>query len=386
MSTSESRREDQKRPPEDGGDAGSKSIIVACPDCRARLQVNPRAKQTVGKCPRCDCGIDFAEAIRHGGPAYIVGEPLPGQEVGGYRIDKLLGRGGMGAVFQAAHPFSGQKIAVKVLRQSYSDEPTFRARFQREIEALKALDHPHIVEILGSGEADGVHYFTMTLVNGISLRDVMKQQRLNLKERLQIIEEVCSALQHAHDSGVVHRDLKPQNVLIDEARHAQVVDFGIARLTRGNVLSLTRTGQIIGTSRYMAPEQQRDAKHVDCRADVYSIGVMAYELLTGQLPVGSFAPLSQLNPGLPPEVDPVIERALEVQPEDRYAGPGSFWQEFGDALKGRPRSVRRRLRLAAAVAAAAVVAALLWLWATSVHSGDPERPGPDRPAPLGNKR
>jgi serine/threonine-protein kinase len=303
--------------------------------------------------------MDFSEAISRGGPAYIVGEPRPGQVMGEYRIEKLIGRGGMGAVFLAAHPFSGQKIALKVLRKTYSDVPKFRGRFEREIEALKTLDHPNIVKILGRGEANGVHYFMMNLVRGVSLRDVMKAGRLNLRERLQVVREVSQALQHAHDHNVIHRDLKPQNVLIDDGLHAQVVDFGIARLTRNNLLTLTRTGQIIGTSRYMAPEQQRDTKRVDGRADVYSIGVMAYELLGGRLPFGSFAPLSRLAPQLPPAVDAVIEKALEARPEDRYAGPGKFWADFERALKGPSAATRRRLTAAGAVVGGVVALALL---------------------------
>jgi len=353
-------------------------LVVKCPDCRARLQINPKARVTIGQCPRCSCEMDFDEAIKHGGPAYIVGEPRPGQTVGEYRIKKILGRGGMGAVFLVSHPFTGRKLALKALRKTYSNVAKFRGRFDREIEVLQTLDHPNIVKIHGHGESDGVHYFLMNRVKGGSLRDVMKQGSLNLQERLQVIREVCDALQHAHDKHVIHRDLKPQNVLIDEARHAHVVDFGIARLTRNNLLNLTRTGQIIGTSRYMAPEQQRDTKHVDARADVYSIGVMTYELFTGKLPIGNFAPLSRLAPELPPAVDRVVEKALEVRPRDRYSRPARFWSDFEKALSGPSASSRRKLHVAAAVAAATVVVALLGMWISSMwrRTG----PAPD-PAP-----
>ena len=211
----------------------------------------------------------------------------------------------------------------------------------------------------------------------------MKQGRLNRRERLQVIREVCLALQHAHDHNVIHRDLKPQNVLIDEGLHARVVDFGIARLARSSVLNLTRTGQIIGTSRYMAPEQQRDAKHVDGRADVFSIGVMAYELFTGRLPIGDFAPLSRLAPDLPSAADPVVEKALEVRPQDRYASPADLWQDLDAALSGEPAGRRRRWILAAALVAVAAALALLGtrVCRASTRPASPEASsaGPDRP-------
>jgi len=342
------------------------AVVVKCPDCRARLRLNPRAKRTVSKCPRCECEMDFTEALQ-GGPVYILGEPRPDQLLGDYKVEKLIGRGGMGSVFQAFDPNTGEKVAIKVLRKTYSDSAKFRARFEREISVLLKLYHPNIVKIINRGEANGVHFFTMDLVNGVTLRDIMKKNELNLKARLQIIGEVCSAVQHAHDRNVIHRDLKPQNIIIDENGHARVLDFGIARLTRDNLLNLTRTGQIIGTSRYMAPEQQRDTKHVDTQADVYSIGILAYQLLTGKLPIGNYTPLSELVPQLPAEIDPVVDKALEVRPQDRYDKPERFWKDFERALAGRSRNAKRTIAVAAAIilALAALVGIVLWIRAAS---------------------
>jgi tRNA A-37 threonylcarbamoyl transferase component Bud32 len=238
----------------------------------------------------------------------------------------VLGQGGMGAVYKARHKGLDRLVAVKILPPEASRHPAFAERFTREARALARLNHPNIVAVYDFGkaaydvgDADGLYYFIMEYVDGVNLRQTLRNGGLSPQDALVIVPQVCDALQFAHDEGIVHRDIKPENILIDRRGRVKIADFGLAKLLGQNDAehSLTQTHQVMGTLRYMAPEQMEGARTVDHRADIYSLGVVFYELLTGELPLGRFAPPSR-KVQVDVRLDEVVLRTLEKEPEQRY--------------------------------------------------------------------
>ncbi|MFY0577371.1 serine/threonine-protein kinase [Cystobacter fuscus] len=240
--------------------------------------------------------------------------------VPGYELLRVLGRGGMGEVWLARQMSLGRRVAVKVLPPRLAKDPEFVQRFDKEATALATLSHPHIVQIIDRGVAGEHYYFVMEYVEGRSLRDVMGE--LSPPEALRVALQVARALECAQEKDIIHRDLKPENILVDGRGHVKVADFGLAGIRRPDSTErLTATSVAMGTLNYMAPEQRRDAKNVDGRADLFSLGVMLYEMLTGEVPVGRFRLPSERVPGLDKRVDAVVERLLETEPEARPRGP-----------------------------------------------------------------
>ncbi|MDY0166023.1 MAG: serine/threonine-protein kinase [Thermoguttaceae bacterium] len=235
-------------------------------------------------------------------------------------ILELLGQGGMAAVYKARQPGLDRLVALKILPREIGADPAFAERFTREARALARLSHPNIVAVYDFGRtAAGLFYFLMEFVDGVNLRQAIRAGSMSPKEALAIVPQICDALQFAHDEGIVHRDIKPENVLLDKRGRVKIADFGLAKLlghAPGGV-SLTGTQQVMGTLRYMAPEQMEGTKAVDHRADIYSLGVVFYELLTGEVPVGRFAPPSK-KVQIDVRLDEVVLRALEEKPEQRY--------------------------------------------------------------------
>jgi serine/threonine protein kinase len=234
-------------------------------------------------------------------------------------ILELLGQGGMGAVYKARQPKLDRLVALKILPRDAGRDPRFAERFLREARALAKLDHPHIVGVHDFGEADGLPYFLMEFVDGVNLRQVMRSGRLPPEQALAIVPQICEALQYAHEEGVIHRDIKPENILLDKKGRVRIADFGLAKLLDRDAadLRLTATHQAMGTPHYMAPEQMEKPLEVDHRADIYSLGVVFYEMLTGELPLGRFAPPSQMVP-VDVRLDEIVLRALEKNPDHRY--------------------------------------------------------------------
>ena len=234
------------------------------------------------------------------------------------QILELVGRGGMGAVYRARQPGLQRQVALKVLPPQATQKPGFAERFTREAQALARLNHPGIIAVHEFGEAGGMAYFVMEFVEGVTLRRLVQQHRLGPREALQIVPQICEALQYAHDEGVVHRDIKPENILIDRKGRVKIADFGIAKLLVDDQVQQPLTqDQVLGTPHYMAPEQIEHPRAVDHRADIYSLGVVFCELLTGELPLGKFAPPSR-KVELDVRLDEVVLRALEKEPEHRY--------------------------------------------------------------------
>jgi serine/threonine protein kinase len=241
----------------------------------------------------------------------------------GFELLRVIGRGGMGEVWLARQQSLKRTVAVKLLPPRLAKDAEFVSRFEKEATALAALSHPNIIQIFDRGVAGEHYYFVMEYVEGRSLREALGLSRLPFQQSLRIIRQVASAIEYAHDQGIIHRDLKPENILLDARGHVKVADFGLAGIRRpGSEQHLTATSVAMGTLNYMSPEQRRDAKNVDRRADLFSLGVMFYELLTGEVPVGRFRLPSERVPELDPRVDAVVERLLENEPEARYAAAG----------------------------------------------------------------
>lgn len=331
------------------GGRSSRSVVAqVCPNCGKLHDVGVYVS---GQQLQCTCGIRFevkrgdvnARTVNGRGEgvaaefAVTVASSKPkedgmfeepeektaapvGPAVPGYELVELLGKGGMGEVWRAKQLSLGRMVALKVLPSRFSKDREFVARFDKEATALAALSHPGIVQIIDRGQAGDHYYFTMELVPGINLREMMNAGRLKVRDALRIGTQIARALDYAHEMKIVHRDLKPENVLVDTRGHVKIADFGLAGM-KGNEkdISLTATAVAMGTVNYMAPEQRRDAKNVDHRADLYSLGVLVYELLTGELPIGRFKVPSLKTPGLDPQVDEAVCQMLETEPEARPA-------------------------------------------------------------------
>jgi tRNA A-37 threonylcarbamoyl transferase component Bud32 len=234
-------------------------------------------------------------------------------------ILELLGQGGMGAVYKARQKKLDRLVAIKILPPEWSSDPAFAERFAREARALARLNHPHVVSVHDFGEAGGQCFLIMEYVDGANLRQILATGRLQPPQALPIVAQVCDALQYAHEQDIVHRDIKPENILVDKRGRVKIADFGLAKLLRRsrNELTLTGSRQVMGTLDYMAPEQRATPQAVDHRADIYSLGVVFYEMLTGELPLGRFAPPSEKAP-VDGRLDEVVFRALEREPDRRY--------------------------------------------------------------------
>ncbi len=259
----------------------------------------------------------------------------------------FVGRGGMGAVYRVRQKNLDRVVALKVFLDR-PDDPEFAARFQREARALARLNHPSIITVHDFGQREEMYYLLMEFVDGLNLRELTQEERLSPEMALQLVPQLCDALQFAHDHGVVHRDIKPENLLLDANGRIKIADFGLAKLAGGNFDgTLTRTQQVMGTFNYMAPEQRERPTEVDHRADIYSLGVVIYELLTGELPIGRFQPPSSKS-AVSAQLDEVVMRALEKEPGRRYQQASDFKTGF--------ESVNQFAEPAAAPAVAAATA------------------------------
>ncbi len=252
-------------------------------------------------------------------------------------ILEFLGCGGMGAVYKARQPGLDRLVALKILAQQAARDASFADRFSREARVLGRLNHPNIVAVYDFGHTDGLYWFIMEYVDGVNLRQLMESGGLQPHEALSLVPQLCEALQFAHDEGVVHRDIKPENILVDRRGRVKVADFGLSKLLREDRHNppLTKSHQVMGTIRYMAPEQMKGSRTVDHRADIYSLGVVFYELLTGEVPFGRFDPPSR-KVQLDVRLDQVVLRALEAEPEHRYQHASEIKTAVESALHGKP--------------------------------------------------
>jgi hypothetical protein len=252
----------------------------------------------------------------------------------------LLGQGGMGTVYKARQLRLDRLVALKILTVGPDTAAAFADRFLREARALARLAHPAIVTIHDFGEAGELYYFVMEHVEGGSLRRLVRPGRLDQAQALNLVSQMCDALQYAHEEGIVHRDVKPENILLDRRGRVKVADFGLARLLGPTPadFTLTRSRMAMGTPHYMAPEQWEEAHTVDHRADIYSLGVVFYEMLTGELPLGRFALPSQKAP-LDTRLDEVVLRALEKDLDRRYQQVADLRADVERVAVGRPAPI-----------------------------------------------
>lgn len=284
------------------------------------------------------------------------------ETIGPYRILSKLGVGGMGTVYEAEQQHPRRTVALKVVTPGL-DAQAMMKRFQREANLLGRLQHDGIAQVFDAGsfatDAGPRPYFAMELVRGKPITDHAERQQLSTSERLALLKQVCDAMQHAHERGVIHRDLKPSNILVTDAGKPKVLDFGIARPSEpqaGDMSIHTRTGQLVGTVAYMSPEQASGRDHVDHRADVYSLGVIAYELLTGKLPFDlknqmlheavrtiqerEVPSLSTVSRGLSTDLDTIVRKALAKEPDRRYQSAAELAEDIDRFLHAKPIAAR----------------------------------------------
>jgi eukaryotic-like serine/threonine-protein kinase len=266
-----------------------------CSRCAAPLP----ADAPEGLCPRCLMALNLSAPTEEYGPG---GTKIDRPKAEAPRAEDLaklfpqfealefLGRGGMGFVYKARQPRLDRWVALKILAPDPENRGRFAERFEQEARALAKLSHPNIVNVFDFGETSGLFYLVMEFVDGLNLRDIIVGQKMKAAEALAIVPAICDALQYAHSQGIVHRDIKPENILLDKQGRVKIADFGIAKIIGAERKeALTGEAQAIGTPHYMAPEQVEKPAEVDHRADIYSLGVVFYEMLTGELPLGRFA-------------------------------------------------------------------------------------------------
>ena len=296
----------------------------SCPKCGAALPL----AATAGLCPRCLMAEAMVPTQADAEPA--AQPPLPPEQIAPHfpqlEILECLGRGGMGVVYKARQKSLSRLVALKLLAPERVRDAKFAERFTREAQALAAMNHPNIVTIYDFGQAGGFYYLLMEFVDGVNLRQLLRTRKLTPEEALAIVPPLCDALQFAHDRGIVHRDIKPENLLLDKAGRVKVADFGIAKML-GTVHASGKAGEptapenatqtAVGTPSYSAPEQKTDPQRVDSRADIYSLGVVFYEMLTGELPGKSIEPPSK-KVRIDVRLDEVVLRALARNPELRF--------------------------------------------------------------------
>ncbi|HJQ81127.1 MAG TPA: protein kinase, partial [Lacipirellulaceae bacterium] len=312
-----------------------------CPQCGAELPSGALG----GLCPKCLLAAGLESRAEAENAAGSGSQAPTTPHSGGFtppdaaslaahfpqlEILELLGHGGMGAVYKARQPKLDRLVALKIIRPESADDPAFAERFNREARMLARLSHPRIVAVYDFGEVSvpevaagsgprTLYFFLMEYVEGTNLRQLLQAGELLPQQALAIVPQICEALQFAHDEGIVHRDIKPENILLDKRGRVKIADFGLAKLAAGSreEFTLTGTHQVMGTPRYMAPEQMEGSHAVDHRADIYSLGVVFYEMLTGEVPMGHFDPPSQ-KVEVDVRLDSVILRTLARQPERRY--------------------------------------------------------------------
>jgi predicted Ser/Thr protein kinase len=381
---------------------------ATCPECGK--PVAPNALQ--GLCPDCMMKVGLGSEIHSRSAAGgATGKPMPfvapsvaelAPMFPQLEILALIGQGGMGAVYRARQKELDRVVALKILPPGIGQDAAFGERFTREARALARLNHPGIVTLYEFGRAEGLFYFLMEYVDGASLRQLLQAGRVAPREALALVPQICDALQYAHDQSIIHRDIKPENILVDRRGRVKVADFGLAKLVgaaaeptaaaSGAPTSplLTAAGVVMGTPHYMAPEQREHPGEADHRVDIYAVGMVFYEMLTGQMPGKPIEPPSH-KVQIDMRLDEVVLRALEREPERRFqhvselktsmetialtpasqAGAKAVGQPAG----GPPR-FSRRLLIPAAVVMLAIVAGVVLAVVSKAPRRERVEPGP----------
>ena len=374
------------------------AIAVQCgnPQCRKVLSCpDEHAGKTV-KCPAC--GTQLLVPGRD--------QPAPqaqaSQTLGEYRIVRKLGEGGMGAVYEAEHTKLKRRVALKVLPQKFVQDSTFLERFHREAQSAAALNHTNIIQLYDIGEDRGHHFFGMELIDGESAQDRLDREgKLSLDWALHIVRGVAEALKYAHERQIIHRDIKPDNIMLTKDGHVKLADLGLAKKVGGDTVGVTQTGAGMGTPYYMAPEQAEDAAHVDHRADIYALGITLLHLLTGKRPYDGDSAYSiiiahvnkplpsgeQLGTALLAGVEALIQKMCAKSPEERYQDHDSLLADLERAQAGQPTlaSTGSQAELPTLVAAAPNTSAAPAAQETQPSPGLRRRRGPREKPKSGAK-
>ncbi|HEX8926683.1 MAG TPA: serine/threonine-protein kinase, partial [Terriglobales bacterium] len=324
-----------------------------------------------------------------------------GSRLGQYELATVIGAGGMGVVYRAHDPRLGRDVAVKVLPESFSQDPARLHRFEQEARATARLNDPNILAIYDIGTQDGAPFIVSELLDGATLREQLRNGPMPVRKAIDYTIQIARGLAAAHEQNIIHRDLKPENIFVTRNGRIKILDFGIAKLTHPDVspnsptLSFdTDAGKVLGTVAYMSPEQVK-GKQVDARSDLFALGTILYEMLSGRVPfhgdstaetLGSIirdepADLSALNRNVPPALERIAGHCLEKNPEERFQAARdivfaleSLSSTSTDAVKGLPNATRRKIPLAAIVAAVLVAGLLAGYAASKYFSGSPEMP------------
>jgi serine/threonine protein kinase len=341
---------------------------VPCPSCGCEIQVlddaslrvhGDFAKGATIAGPSDEAGPPPAAAAVAGGAAAAAPSadlpPTPQEQgespIPGYVVQSELGRGGMAVVFKARQISLERIVALKIMAERLAADPDFVKRFEREAKALAALNHPNITSVYDRGQAGKKIFFVMEFVEGRALRDVLDDVggRIPQERALHLMVQVAEALAYVHDRGTIHRDIKPENVLVTAEDVVKVTDFGLAAMVDEGVNhNLTGANMMMGTLNYMPPEQRADAKSVDHRADIYSFGVMLYEVLTGTVPLGKWSPATELVPELDFRLDEIIGECLKNNRNDRYQSIAEARDALREVLEGPGQSLELNIPLTGA--------------------------------------
>jgi tRNA A-37 threonylcarbamoyl transferase component Bud32 len=324
--------------------------IRLCRHCGSALS----AETPNAACAECGSqpGADsFAETVDGPLPPPTPAELAP--LFPGLEITEVAGHGGMATIYKARQPQLDRLVALKILSPELGRDPAFAERFSREAQALAKLNHSNIVSVFDFGQAGDFFYLIMEYVDGVTLRTLIEQKAIHGEEPQRITIEICHALQYAHEENVVHRDVKPSNILLDKKGRVKIADFGLAQLVGKEAKNSAAGGKptmVMGTPQYMAPEQVERPWKVDRRADIYSLGVVLYEMLTGELPTSEIVPPSQ-KAAVDPRLDEIVMRALAKQPRRRYqnanelrAAVEAATEHFQNLPGDMPRTGRRKWR------------------------------------------
>lgn len=312
------------------------TIHSSCPKCGAPIPEN--APQ--GLCPKCVLAGAATVLVPQKSPAGKTPAPTVAELAPHFpelEILELIGAGGMGAVYKARQPKLDRFVALKILAHDLAVDPAFTERFNREARVLARLNHPNIVTVFDFGTQGPFCFLLMEFMDGVNLRQAMRTGGFSPTETLVLVQDVCAALKFAHEKGILHRDIKPENILIDASGRVKIADFGIAKIVGENDrenLTLTQPGSVLGSPRYMAPEQFESPGDVDQRADIYSLGVVLYEMLTGELPIGRFAAPSTKS-AMDARIDAIVMRTLEKERELRFQTIGEVKTRVEDVTNSR---------------------------------------------------
>ncbi|MBU2551424.1 MAG: protein kinase [Proteobacteria bacterium] len=355
---------------------------LICPKCRSALPVKDGG--ALLQCANCNLKIDRRKIdLSSGLSAVPLVRDLRGETVGSYDIIDLMGIGGTGASFKARRRDDGQGVVLKMLFYDLLRKGDFVARFKAEVGAMTRLDHPNILQVLDFGQDEDLYWLVYEFVEGVDLTHYLRSFNLKQDEARSIMSEVCQAVAYAHEQGIIHRNLKPSNIIMGRGQ-VKVMDFGLASLTNGDyrMSGLIRSMPALASFNYMSPEQRLNLNEPDERSDVYALGAILYHMLAGRPPIGAYTPPGRLRRGLNPKWDEVVARCLAPDPTKRYAGIDELTADMEAPRPVQPNGNRTPLQLVLLLLALLSIFVYLWpyrdgLWlllrGESVSRGVPNR-------------